>query len=358
MLGISLLLMCVSFLWAPIEVEVLQSVDWRVIVLLFCLMLVMENFKEANVFARGGEHLLGHVQDTRYLALLLVVCCFICSMLLTNDVALITFVPFTLLLWRGISSEKLLMDTIIFETAAANLGSQWTPIGNPQNLYLYYHFNLTLPTFLRHMLWPTLFSLALVVLSSQVLHKERLHNHLQETAHVQMRSALLWTCAFVLCILSVLRVIPYLYLLGGLVLLALLSNPSSMKNVDYGVLLTFICLFIFVHNLLTAEIVHRHVVPLLQKNIYLSSILTSQVVSNVPAAMLLAPLTDNWKSLLYGVNVGGMGTLIASMASIISYKLYAAQKPQYKKVYLCRFFVYNFALLLLLGIVCYFLLLL
>lgn len=355
-LKISAILMLISFFWTSPKNNILDAVDWKVIGILFCLMLVIENLKEANLFDRASEFILNRLNDSRSLGIMLVLCCFVSSMFITNDVALITFVPLTLLLLKGIESKNLLMDIIILETISANLGSQFTPIGNPQNLYLYSHFNLNLNVFIRHMLAPTIISFILLLACTFFLKKEKIKNHLKEKKHIDKKLSLIWGIAFIMCLLSVVRIIPYIYLTAILILLSLFTNLNALKKVDYGILFTFIFLFIFVANLLELKYIDTHVIPLIQKDLYLSGIVFSQFISNVPAAILLAPLSSDWKTIMYSVNVGGLGTLIASMASLISYKIYAVENSEDKKEFLHRFTVYNFFILIILGLIFYILL--
>lgn len=366
MLRISACLMALSFLWAPPGAQTAAAVDWRVIAILFSLMLVIEHLKAAGLFRAGARQLLHRVRDRRLLGALLVTVCFLTSMLITNDVALLTFVPFTILLFGGTSlsrggrdggraqgtnkrSETGLIDLIILETAAANLGSQCTPLGNPQNLYLYYHYGLDIGTFLRHMLPPAGLAVVWLAVSVCFLKRGKVDPREETGETMERKQVVIWMIAFFVCILSVLRFVPYFLLAAGTIALSLLSDRRTWKKVDYSILLIFVCLFVFVDNLLRLHFLHTSIIPFLQRHVYISAILSAQLISNVPAATLFAPLTSDWRALLYAVNVSGMGTLIASMASLISYKLYAARETADKKCFLLRFFIYNFLSLVVLA---------
>lgn len=348
-LKISFLLMLASFFAIPFDKHFIRAIDFRVISILFSLMLVIENLKEARLFDWISEHILERFHTTRQLALVFILLSFFLSMLITNDVALLTLVPFTLLLLKDTGSAYILMDTIILETVAANLGSQFTPIGNPQNLYIYSHFNLDMAAFLRHMLPLTLLSLFLTAASSLCIKREKLQKNFKEEIMVDSRAVKLWSAAFLLCLLSVIRIFPYAYLWLLLLLLALLTKKRTLVRIDYGVLFTFVFLFIFVNNILQIKYIETSVIPILQKHVYASALIFSQFISNVPAAMLFGPLTKDWESLLYAVNVGGLGTLIASMASIISYKIYVREEEDKKLVFLGRFSLYNLVFLIILA---------
>lgn len=350
-LKISFILMIISFIVSPFDKKFMLSVDFRVISLLFCLMLVIENLKETRLFDLASEYVINKFNTTRKLVIVIVVLSFVLSMFITNDVALITLVPFTVLLLKGVENKHTLIDTVILETVAANLGSQFTPIGNPQNLYIYSHYNLGMTEFLSHMLMPSIIALVLILFSTIFIKEEALNNKISDNINIDIRLLSLWTLAFVLCLLSVVRILPYIYLVIILCFISICINKKSLKNVDYGILFTFIFLFIFVNNLLNIEYIKENIIPFLKSNIYVASIIFSQFISNVPASMLFAPLSDDWKSLIYGVNVGGLGTLIASMASIISYKIYSKADGADKTCFILRFGIYNFVLLMILSII-------
>lgn len=352
-LFVSAILMLISTFFTKIDKTIFLAIDWRVLSILLSLMIVVENLKEAKLFDYLCIQILKKIKNTRSLAIALIVLCFVSSMFITNDVALITFVPLTLILLKNINDENLLIDTIILETVSANLGSQFTPIGNPQNLYLYSHFNLDIKIFLNHMLFLTIVSLILVLISGYLLPKSSIENKLKINCEIDNKNCFLWTLSFVLCVLSVLNIISYYPLPFIFIILSFFTNKKALKNVDYSILLTFIFLFIFIRNLLNISAFNTYILPFLKENIFLSGILLSQVISNVPAAILLGPLTSDWQKLIYAVNIAGLGTLIASMASIISYKIYAASINSKKGKFLKRFTIYNFIMLIVIALIAY-----
>lgn len=347
--AISVILMLLSGLWAPFTDATWAAIDGHVLGMLFCLMLVIENLTEAHVFTWLGYRLLSRYRRTRIIATILVLLNFVAAMGMTNDVALLTFIPFTILLFGTSKHPTLLIDTIILETVAANLGSQLTPVGNPQNLYLYSHFQLPLSAFLSHMAIPTLLALICLLISTRILPDEPLPNHLSGAVRPHLFRTAIWMGAFVLCFLTILRIFPAPILFFTLPAIALLFYRRSLRQLDYSLLLTFTALFIFIHNLLQLPFLHVTVIPFIQSHLYLSAIALSQVLSNVPATLFLALLTDDWRTLLYGVNIGGLGTLIASMASLISYKIYLVEHADTKYRFLWRFTFYNVLMLLILA---------
>ena len=344
---------CIAFLLAVISMcfvvpskNYISYIDFRVLALLFCLMAVVRGFSSIGVFTRLGTMLLTHVHSLRMLSALFIFLCFFFSMLITNDVALITFVPFTILVLSMAEQKKFLIPVIVLETIAANLGSMLTPLGNPQNLYLYTISGLSIGAFVRIML-PYSFVSAILLLifilflpkdtvstataantanSTNTVTASNTSNVICEAVKARKNPRILFTAyliLFLLCLLTVLHILPYqimfLLVLTGFLLL----DYRVLKDVDYFLLLTFLCFFIFIGNMKQISLVHELISKLLVHHEVLMGIGASQIISNVPAAILLSGFTDDYSALLIGVNLGGLGTLIASLASLISFKFYA-----------------------------------
>ena len=270
--------------------------------------------------------------------------CFGFSMFLTNDVTLITLVPFTLLVFRQMTgSEKALVHTLVLETLAANLGSMLTPIGNPQNLYLYSQYDLSLGVFFRTMAPYTALSLVLLVVLTLVLvpggaaslsEGSTFHSFHRKTFFV-------YAALFLLCLLSVARVLDWRVLLVAVLAVVVLENYRLLRMVDYSLLLTFVFFFVFIGNVGSLADVREFLENAVGGREVETGILASQVISNVPAALLLSKFTTDGTGLLVGVNLGGLGTLIASMASLITYRLYAATDRAMKGRYFGEFTLWN-----------------
>ena len=324
-LCIAFLLAVVSSFIIPIDAQYIEYMDFRVLVLLFALMTVMSGLQSLGIFEKLSYALLKYVKSTRSLTLLLVSLCFFLSMFITNDVALITFVPFTLLILEKADHQKNLIPIIVLETIAANLGSMLTPIGNPQNLYLYGLSGLNIMEFLLHMALSTVLSFVLLIICTLFLKKENIS--LIETADtLENKKPLLTAYYFVLFILSLMTVaylIPYPVLLLVSIPVLLLWDRDTLTKVDYSLLLTFISFFVFIGNMQRIPAVAEMISSLVKGKELITAFLASQIISNVPAAMLLSGFTDNYKDLLLGVNIGGLGSLIASLASLISFKYFA-----------------------------------
>ena len=362
---------CIAFLLAVISIffvspskNYISYIDFRVLALLFCLMAVVRGFSSIGVFTRLGTMLLTHVHSLRMLSALFIFLCFFFSMLITNDVALITFVPFTILVLSMAEQKKFLIPVIVLETIAANLGSMLTPLGNPQNLYLYTISGLSIGAFVRIML-PYSFVSAILLLifilflpkdtvstataantanSTNTVTASNTSNVICEAVKTRKNSRILFAfylILFLLCLLTVLHILPYQILFFLVLTGFLLLDYRVLKDVDYFLLLTFLCFFIFIGNMKQISLVHELISKLLVHHEVLMGIGASQIISNVPAAILLSGFTDDYSALLIGVNLGGLGTLIASLASLISFKFYANSNGSDTRRFLGIFTLYN-----------------
>lgn len=344
-------LAAVSCFVVPPSAKYFDYIDLRVLGLLFCLMAVVAGIRATGAFDVVCEGLLRRLRSIKAVGLALVWLSFFVSMLLTNDVALVTLVPFTLLLFESIKGEKKSRAEIVLlvlETAAANLGSMLTPMGNPQNLYLYSKFNLTVSQFFA-IIFPYS-ALALVLLTASVfLFLPRLQIEKPSgSARLNGRlKAVLFLILFAVCMLSILRILDYRILLVIIVIAVLILDRKLLLKVDYSLLLTFVFFFIFVGNLGSIPALSESLRSVLQGREVWLGIALSQVISNVPAAILLSGLSENAAALIIGTNLGGLGTLIASMASLITYKFYAASKGGESKRYMLVFTIFNLAYLAL-----------
>lgn len=362
-LCISFVLAVGSMFWVPPNKGYLHYIDQRVMILLFSLMAVMAGFQKIGLFHRVADYFLKKMKSTREMAMVLVGLCFFWGMLITNDVALITFVPFTLMVLPMVHKENMVIPIIVLQTIAANLGSMLTPIGNPQNLYLYSYTKMGLMEFISTMFPYALLSLFLLLMMLFVFKNEPLLNYdpltkeeVSESHTRKMtRQRRVYEILFVLCLLTVAHVIsPYLLVI--IVLLTLIMvDRHIIGKVDYGLLLTFVCFFVFIGNMGNLENIRHLMEQMIDKKELLTGLLLSQVISNVPAAILLSEFAQDYKGLLIGVNLGGLGTLIASLASLISYKFFMNQYPHKKGRYLLVFTGYNLGFLIVLYVLSCFL---
>ena len=322
-LCVSALCAVFTMLFIPPDGEYLHYIDWRVLCLLLSLMGVVALFQSLGAFQWLTYQLLRRVKSGRVLGVALVLLPFFCSMAVTNDVALLVFIPFTLPLLTGLGCEKSIIPIAVLQTVAANLGSMATPVGNPQNLYLYAAYSLTPGEFFAVVLPLTAVSLVcLVAAALPVLPKVLPEQELKEARIGSMPKLGISGVLFVLCLLTVFRVVPYPITTAVVVLALLMLDRKLMGKIDFMLLLTFVCFFTVSENLGRMESVRTFLQQLLGMSTLFTAVGTSQVISNVPAAVVLSGFTQDWQSLLAGVNIGGLGTPIASLASLITLKLY------------------------------------
>ena len=331
----------------------LEYIDFAVLSILLSLMLVVAGLKSVSFLDWTARELLKRCASWRSVVLALVGVTYVSSMFVTNDVALITFVPLALIIGRALKRD--VARVIILQTLAANLGSMVTPPGNPQNLFLYAHYHYTAASFFAVMAVPGLLSIIYLGLLIWRGRNDALTLELPQQAKPAFWQTVLLLALLALNIAAVLHWVDKTLALGITVAYVLLKQRRLLLEVDYSLLVTFVGFFIFIGN-----ISHTSLALYLKQSLlgtaagtYVAGVLASQFISNVPAAMLLAGLTTEADALLLGVNIGGLGTLIASMASVISYKLFVAEHPYQAGIYLRTFLYYNFAGLVLLGALTY-----
>ena len=355
---------CISFLLAVLssfvvkpDMQYLEYPDYRTIALLFCLMIIVAGFQALGLFRMLGHFLITRAGSIKGLSAVMILLCFFSSMVITNDVTLITFVPFTILVMRMGGRVERVLKLVVLETIAANLGSMATPIGNPQNLYLYSVSDLTAAEFMQAVLPYAGLSLLLLMAVTLIGKDEPLLDVSVEeekggagkTVGRMLRGAVPLLILLLLCLLVVFRILPYQPVLICVILVILVINRKLYWSVDYFLLLTFLCFFVFIGNMKRIPQVSEFLVSAVQGRELLAGILTSQIISNVPAAILLSGFSSDYSALLTGVNLGGLGTLIASLASLISFKFFVKEYPDKKVAFLKVFTIWNLLFLLVLA---------
>lgn len=313
-LSAALICALLSFLLTPPSVIHLQGIDTTTLLMLFSLMTIVAGFRRMGALDAVSRKLTRRVTTLRGLSAVMVALCFVLSMLVTNDVALLTLVPLTLLLFRA-GGQKSTIWTVVMETVAANLGSMVTPIGNPQNLYLYTSGRLTALDFLT--LLAPYAAVALALLAGKMLT--------------------LYGALSALALLAIAKVLPAWALAAAVFLGTLALDRGTIRQVDYTLLATFVCFFVFVASVKACVPVRAWLETMMARSPMAVALLTSQVISNVPACLLLSPFTQDAKALALGVDLGGLGTLIASLASLISFRLYGAGEGARKGRYFAVF---------------------
>ncbi|MDD6159694.1 MAG: SLC13 family permease [Oscillospiraceae bacterium] len=331
-----------SMLAVPPDSAYPSYIDLHTLGLLFALMAVMAGLRQLGLFRTMGEAMLRCTATTRQLEALLIFLPFFTSMAVTNDVALITFVPFALEVLSMAGQEQRVIPVVAAQTIAANLGSMTTPIGNPQNLYLYSHYGLSMGEFFSALLPLTVVSALLLALFILLRKSQPISVTLTHVSAPLPKGPLcLLLGLFLLCLGVVAGLLPLWLVCLTVVAALLIIDRTALLRVDYPLLLTFVGFFVFVGNLGRVPLFRQFFEGLLTGHEVICSVAASQIISNVPAALLLSGFTRQARSLLIGVNLGGLGTLIASMASLISYKYLANAFPEQKGKYLARFTLAN-----------------
>ena len=348
-LSVAVILAVVSSFLVHPDKEYLGYIDFRTLAILFCLMAVMAGLQQIGLFGYVAEKLLKLVKHVRGIIFILIMLCFFSSMLITNDVALITFVPFTFIVLKmilGERAEKLIVPVVVMQTIAANLGSMLTPIGNPQNLYLYGKTSMNFGSFIGFMLPYTV--IAFILLTAWCLlfpykgEKQAALQLVKETSLVTYKKQLtVYGVLFVLCLLTVAHILSYKVTLLAVLVVVFLLDKNVLGKVDYALLLTFVGFFIFIGNMGRIPAFHAFIQEIITGNEVLTSVIASQFMSNVPAALLLSGFTNQYELLIIGTNLGGLGTIIASMASLISFKYIGKEYRNLRGKYLIYFTVAN-----------------
>ena len=335
----------------------LGYIDFRTLSILLMLMITMAGLQKLSVFRQLGELLVGKMSTIRGVVLILIGLCFFSSMFITNDVALLTFVPFSIITLSISNRKDLYIIVIVLETLAANLGSMLTPLGNPQNLYLYSLSGMSMAAFIKLMLPYSLCSALLLFISALIFVKDAKvtlkDNDRKSYDRTKREKRLigLYIAAFIISLLVVARLVPYPVGLVIVLIAVIAFDRNVLRKPDYSLLFTFIFLFVFIGNIKRIPEFSQVLESLIKINEVGVSIVLSQFISNVPAAILCSGFADDLQKIIIGTNLGGMGTLIASMASLISFKQYSyidGAKPQ---KYIGIFTVLNIVYLALMIVV-------
>lgn len=354
---IATLVAIISAFFVPPSIEYFSYIDWDTLFILFSLMAVVQGLKKEGLFDYFSTVLSKKAKTKKGISFILVFLCFFMSMFITNDVALITFVPFTIQIFAK-KRDNLLIYVIVLETIAANLGSMLLPIGNPQNLFLFGTMDCSILDFMLFLLPYVILSaiiLTLLLLFIPAKSLNETNNNESEKCDFHLKGNILYGILFFTCILSVTKLLPKYILVVIVGVVVFIKDKSIFKKIDYMLLLTFMAFFVFTGNIGNINEIKTFLIDNIKGKELFSGIIFSQVISNVPAALMLQPFALNIEKLLIGVNIGGLGTIIASLASLISFKIYntSITKPK-SSLYLLIFSLLNIlflGLLILLAII-------
>lgn len=378
-LVVSIVLAVISMLAVKPDRQYLTYIDFRTLAILFCLMTIVAVFRHEGIFDFIADKVLNKVRNTSSIVLVLVLLCFFMSMIITNDVALITFAPLAIIILDKTDEHmraKWILNCVAMQTVAANLGSMLTPIGNPQNLFLYGKLNSESSNtgvlgFVELMLPYSIVSLILLIVwvaALKIILEKRSDNRNEKNQsdtgnirkvygktlkNVNKAYLINYSALFLISILAVAHKVHYIIPLILVLLYSVIRNRKVLTKVDYSLLATFVALFVFIGNVGRILFFSHALMRIIGGRETITAIIASQVISNVPAAILLAGFTDNISALIVGTNIGGLGTLIASMASLISFKYISRDKPDLKKKYFITFTISNIVFLIILVVLYY-----
>ncbi len=337
----------ITCFFVPPDMKYIEYFDVKTLSCLFCVLAVVCAFKNINFFYVLAKSIVRVFKSTRAAIMALVYITFIGSMLIANDMALLTFLPLGYFVLTSTNNRKHMAFTFIMQNIAANLGGMLTPFGNPQNLYLYTKFNIPTGEFVGIMLIPFVIAVSLITLCCFFVENKPLQIE-DDIIRLPLWRTIAYSLLFVLSVVIVFRTVPYYVGLIVIPLVLIFLDVRALKMVDYPLLLTFVFFFVFSGNLSRLESVERLFSHLLSKSTLVFSTLSCQLISNVPSAILLSQFTTNYQDLLVGVNIGGVGTLISSLASLITFREYTLHNPGKAASYIAKFSAYNFAFLLIL----------
>lgn len=345
---IALLAAIITCIFVPVDEKYIEYFDYKTLTCLFCVLAVVCALKNINFFYMLARKVVQLFKNARISILALVYITFIGSMLIANDMALLTFLPLSYFVLSTTNKKKYMAFAFIMQNIAANLGGMLTPFGNPQNLYLYTKYNIENLEFLSIMAPPFIMSIILITICCIVFVKPEPLSLDDEKIVVDPIRIVIYVFLFALSIAIVFRGIPYWIGLIVIPAVLLICDRKALLMVDYGLLFTFVFFFIFAGNMARIEVVREFFSLLLEKSTLLVSIISCQFISNVPSAILLSQFTGNYADLLVGVNIGGVGTIIASLASLITFREYTKHNPGKTGYYLGVFSAFNFGFLIVL----------
>lgn len=347
---IAFLAAVITMFFVPVDKQYSEYFDYKTLTCLFCTLSIVCALKNIHFFYMLAHKIVRLFKNARMCVLALTYVTFIGSMLIANDMALLTFLPLGYLVLSTTGKEKYMAFTFIMQNIAANLGGMLTPFGNPQNLYLYTKFNIPTGEFMSIMTVPFFVSILLITLCCLVFVKPVPLEIREEKLELNLPKTIIYLLLFAFSIVIVFRIIPYWIGLIVIPAVLLIMDRKALKSVDYPLLFTFVFFFIFSGNMARIEGVRNLFSALLEKNTLLFSVISCQCISNVPSAILLSQFTGNYRELLLGVNIGGVGTLISSLASLITFREYVKHNPGQSGHYIGLFSAFNFAFLIILTV--------
>lgn len=340
-LSIAIILTIITCFFVPIDKNYITYFDFNTLVCLFCMLAVVAGLKNTNIFELISKKMIGLFSTRRTVIYALVFGTFFFDMIVANDMSLITFLPLTYIVLHSTNNDRYLAFTFIMQTIAANMGGMITPYGNPQNLYLYSFYKIPTNEFFSILFLQSLTVAVLLWVCCAFLKNEPLKLKNDTKIEINKNKLYVYIILFILVILSIFRAIPYLIVLAIVTITILIGDKEILKNVDYALIATFCVFFIFSGNIARIPAIKGMISQLVVKNTLLAGIVSCQFISNVPTAIFLSKFTTNYRELLISVNIGSLGILISSLASLITLKEFLKHQPNKFWKYLIMFTIFN-----------------
>ena len=350
-LCVAIVFAIITCFFVPVDKEYLNYFDWKTLVLLFCMLLVVAGLKSTNIFELISRKMIGLFHTRRGVIYSLVFGTFFFDMIVANDMSLITFLPLTYIVLHSTKNDKYLAFTFIMQTIAANMGGMITPYGNPQNLYLYSHYNIPTTEFFGILFIQAIVVAILLWICCSFIKNEPLKLRKNSKIIIAKDKLKIYALLFVLVILGIFRVVPYIITLVIAILAVAITDTKRFKFVDYGLLATFFIFFIFSGNVARIPEIKEFISNIVMKNTLIAGLVSCQFISNVPTAIFLSKFTTNYRDLLISVNIGSLGILISSLASLITLKEFLKHQPKKFGKYIGMFTLFNTMFLLILLII-------
>ena len=349
-LTVAIILAIITCFFVPIDKAYLHYFDYSTLICLFCMLAVVAGLKNTNVFELISKKLIAKFHTRRGVIYALVFGTFFFDMIVANDMSLITFLPLTYIVLHSTGNDKYLAFTFIMQTIAANMGGMITPYGNPQNLYLYSYYHIDTVDFLSILLVQSVAIALLLYICCSFLSNEKLKIKDTSPKFIDIKLLYIYVILFMLVILSIFRIMPYFLTLPIVIITILIFDKKRFKDIDYALILTFCVFFVFSGNIARIETIKNFISGVVTTNTMLAGIISCQFISNVPTAIFLSKFTNNYRDLLISVNIGSLGAIISSLASLITLKEFLKHQPKKFWKYLGMFTMYNAMFLIVLLI--------
>ena len=340
-LSVAIVCTIVTCFFVPFDKEYLGYFEWKTLIALFCMLAVVAGLKNTNVFELISKKLIGLFHTRRAVIYALVYGTFFFDMIVANDMSLITFLPLTYIVLHSTNNDKYLAFTFIMQTIAANMGGMITPYGNPQNLYLFSRYNIPTLEFFGVLLIQSVTVALLLFVGCLFIKNEKLELANKNEFEIDRKKLSIYAVLFVFVILSIFRVVPHWVTLILVIAAVLLFDIKRFKYVDYALLATFCVFFIFSGNIARIDAIKDLIASIVEKNTLIAGIVSCQFISNVPTAIFLSNFTENYRELLVSVNIGSLGIIISSLASLITLKEFLKHQPTKFKKYMGMFTLIN-----------------